>query len=170
MAPMNPDDLALHLSAIVERAEAASVGDEAFTGAGYDGVAGEVHVWRVGGDKPPEVAARYTRLTDANARVRVLPGVISKKQAEVLDKALSRDHAALRAEGIELQSWGINRGGEPFEIGVRDAQRHEETLLSRYGDAFFGRHTVQVIEMEVIGFAGRLDDSPPWYGGGRTLS
>jgi hypothetical protein len=151
-----------HLSDVTRRAVDAGAGDDAFAGAGFDEKAGEVYVWRVGGGNPPAQAsraARYTDLADKSAPVRVLPAVISAKQAGVLTEALDRDHEALKAAGIRLQAYGIHRGGGPFEIWIPDAQRHEETLLRRYGDAFFGRHTVRVIEETVVPLAGRPNGS-----------
>lgn len=159
------EDKERRLSDIADLARAASAGDDAFAGAGIDVDAGEVRIWRVGGDKPAELASRYTKLGDESTPVRILPAVISRKQAVVLQEAVMRDYETLRAEGIEVQGWGM-APDRVFRIGVRDAQRHRETLLSRYG-GLFGRHTIRVEESHVVPLSGRQDDGPPYYGGAR---
>lgn len=133
------EDKERRLSDIADLARAASAGDDAFAGAGIDVDAGEVRIWRVGGDKPAELASRYTKLGDESTPVRILPAVISRKQAVVLQEAVMRDYETLRAEGIEVQGWGM-APDRVFRIGVRDAQRHQETLLSRYGGIFHMPH------------------------------
>jgi hypothetical protein len=152
------------LAHIADLATAASAGDAAFLASGINAKTGEVIVYRVGGDQPAAVTSRYSSLSTSVIPVRVRPAAISREQAEVLRKALDKDLASLRAEGIEIQYYGP-AGDGVFEIGVLDAQRHEETLLQRYGG--FGRQAVRLVDGEVVSLVGRQNDSAAWYGGGR---
>jgi hypothetical protein len=156
-----------HLSEVAQRATAASAGDAAFAGAGIDwtpdkGAFGVV-VFRVGGAEPAAITSRYTRLADAKAPMRILPVLVSIEQAKVLQAAIVRDLPSLRAEGIEFQRAGLAPAYSDgaFEIGVRDADRHRETLLARYGDAFFGRHLVRVVEGNVVLLGGAAESPDP---------
>jgi hypothetical protein len=127
--------------------------DDAFLAVGYDPVTGGVVVMRVGGAQPPEIAARYTALATSDVPVSISESLLSMKQNQALQDILKRDWAALKAQGIPVETFGVMKGEEPFHIAVRTGfltPEIKETLLRRYADPYYGRDKVDVIEMGPI--------------------
>lgn len=77
---------------------------------------------------------------------------------------MTRDWAALKAEGIVLDTSGLEGADGAVEIGIHDlTAAKQETLLQRYGDAFCGRDKIVVVEKVTHSLSGRQNDGPPWY-------
>jgi hypothetical protein len=135
------------------RAAEASAGDPAFLFTVVDPETNDVFVHRVGGDDATAFCARYRSLSTSTFPVRIRPAVLSWEQSTVLRDAIVQDLDSLRAEGIEVQAFGSARD-TVFEIGVRNAARHTESLLERYGP-LFGRDKLRVIEVNVVSLGAR---------------
>jgi hypothetical protein len=140
---------------VIDRArEVGEATDDAYFIFGYNQATGGVFVWRVGGGKSPQADARYKALATSEVPVTVLDALVSWKQAKSVMDAVVRDAQALRAEGIMLNSAGVESEGildgvRPgrVEIGVRDlTPAQAETLLQRYADSTIGRDKVVVVE------------------------
>ncbi|HEX6683378.1 MAG TPA: hypothetical protein VF062_11310 [Candidatus Limnocylindrales bacterium] len=151
------------LIAAAETVKAAAVADPGFAEVRIDTGRQEVVVYRVAGAEPAATGRyRSVSVPTGGLPVRIAPALLTRAQSGELNARLDADWRALWQEGIEVQHYGPGMEGGPFQIGVKDAEKHRASLVARYG--IFGAGTVSVAEGRVD-MASRQNDSPPYWGG-----
>lgn len=147
---------------VINRVRELGATDDAYAWVAYVAATGGVEVARVGGAQRPEIAARYTALGTSKVPVTIRDALLSEKQVKVLQDAIVRDRDILAAEGIDLFTIGVQDESGALNIAVlggRTSRRSrtdltpaiEETLLQRYGDAYYGRDKLAIVR------GGRMD-------------
>jgi hypothetical protein len=91
----------------------------------------------------------------------VLAGLTAEQENQLNAQVSAEWHDLLESD-IEIQRFGPGLPGEPFRIGVKNADQHRAALTERYDR--FGAGSVHIFESKLRMYT-RQDDSTPYWGG-----
>lgn len=150
------DERARRSRPVVRRIREVAATDANFLALSTDDNFSGIRVYRVGGATDAAKTAAYEALATAEFPVTVHNALLSRKQYDTLLQAMMSDGNALRAEGVPITGAGMETESESKPLGKLDGRfeirvhpltpEAEEKLLSHFGDAFYGRDKIVVVD------------------------